>query len=140
MENLSNANCNSLVDIVEPFDETFETPSTKKDVSSTYLQRKYPFQNILLTKTPSNSSTDNIEFLNELSSTGSNISGTSNNSVSAKHNLKFQRKNEKIIENLSWNISIIKIELDHLNRIKNECINTFQQVCFLFLNLFIFNF
>lgn len=133
IENLFNTNYNSLADIVEPSGETIGIQNLKNDFSNKYLQRKYPLQNILLTKTPSNSSTDNIELSNELSSTSTINSGSN----SIKQNLKFQRKNEKIIENLSWNISIIKIELDHLNRIKNECIKTFEQVRPSFFNVLI---
>ena len=40
-----------------------------------------------------------------------------------------QKKNEKIFENLLWNLSVIKTELDNLNHLKNECESYFKQVC-----------
>lgn len=57
-----------------------------------------------------------------------------NNVTSPTVLLKYSKhkKNEKIVENLLWNLSVIKTELDNLNLLSNECESYFGQVCNIF--------
>nr|XP_027194064.1 inactive phospholipase C-like protein 1 [Dermatophagoides pteronyssinus] len=53
-----------------------------------------------------------------------------NNVTSPTVLLKYSKhkKNEKIVENLLWNLSVIKTELDNLNLLSNECESYFGQI------------